>query len=91
MIYYVHLHRLFFLKRKVIVERLPVQRWLSWLHMIVNNETSLKLPQGTKLHRLPRKHSHVFIVKFQSLKIRTTVPFAQETLDIATVGAPSTA
>lgn len=73
MIYDVHLHRLFFFKRKVIVERLPVQRRLSWLHMIVNNETSLELPQGTRLRTLPRKHSHVFMVNFQSLKIRTTL------------------
>lgn len=43
MIYYVRLHRLFFFllfffkkKRKVINKRLPVQRWLSWLYMVVN-------------------------------------------------------
>lgn len=54
------------------------------------HETLMELPQETNL-TLPLKHSHVFAVKFESLNITTSVSFAQEKLDIATVEPPLTA
>lgn len=53
-------------------------------------ETLVELPQETNL-TLSLKHSHVFVVKFESLNTTTSVSFAQETIDIVTVEPPLTA
>lgn len=91
MIYYVHLHRLFFLLLK---KRLPTKGCLLEVAVMAlhdrKHETWMELPQKTNL-TLPLKHSHVFVVKFESLNVTTSVSPAQETLCIATVEPPSTA